>query len=212
MRKALSIIAILFAAMIAQVAHASPTYVYTYSLTATGNYGTYNLTWTTDPMAAVTGSTYIAAADLASYSVTGTAWTANGYALAGVVLDDGGNGFQSSSFTNASAFQPAFLTDIQNLSDGTTIADYSTPGAYPSGPFTYIQWNPVTGGTLSGYPCCSNYNGDSALYGTDNLIVTAVSPTPEPASMALFGTGLLGIGFIMRKRLFAFGQEHAPKA
>jgi hypothetical protein len=28
-------------------------------------------------------------------------------------------------------------------------------------------------------------------------------PTPEPASVALFGTGLLGIGIWMRKRLFA---------
>ena len=210
MRKARSIIALLIAAMIAQVAHASPTYVYTYTLTATGNYGTYNMTWTTEPMAAVAGSTQIAAADLASYSVTGTAW--NGYALVDVGLDSGGNGIQGSSFTNASAFQPTFLTDIQNLSDGTTIADYSTPGDYSSGPFTYIQWNPVTGGTLSGYPCFSNYNGDSALYGTDNLVVTAVSPTPEPASVALFGTGLLGIGFIMRKRLFAYGREHTPTA
>jgi PEP-CTERM motif len=38
---------------------------------------------------------------------------------------------------------------------------------------------------------------------TPTHAIPPLTPTPEPASVALFGTGLLGIGIWMRKRLFA---------
>jgi hypothetical protein len=39
----------------------------------------------------------------------------------------------------------------------------------------------------------------------NNILVESLTATvtPEPASMALFVTGLLGIGLVMRKKLFA---------
>jgi len=198
MRKALSIIGLLFAAMIAQVAHANPTYVYTYTLSSPG----YDLTWTTDPIAAVTGQTQIFAANLASYSVTGSNWA--GYALYSAIIDEpncsGLNSCQVTQFTSSSCLtEPGcFESDIFSTNDGLTLAEYSTPGTYTSNaPIEVLD-----------YTCC----GASFVSGTTSLTVSAVSPTPEPASIALFGTGLFGIGFIIRKRLFAFGQEHSPTA
>jgi hypothetical protein len=40
-------------------------------------------------------------------------------------------------------------------------------------------------------------------YATGTYTVTETTVTPEPASMVLFGTGLVGIGFMMHKRSFA---------
>jgi PEP-CTERM motif-containing protein len=46
---------------------------------------------------------------------------------------------------------------------------------------------------------------DSRVHGdrTPTHDLRPIMPTPEPASVALFGTGLLGIGIWMRKRLYA---------
>jgi len=43
-------------------------------------------------------------------------------------------------------------------------------------------------------------NDPSEFY-LDDVSFTSGSATPEPASFVLFGTGLLGIAFLMRKAL-----------
>jgi hypothetical protein len=42
-----------------------------------------------------------------------------------------------------------------------------------------------------------------AFYYLDDVSALPASPTPEPSSILLFGTGLLGFGGILRRRLLA---------
>jgi hypothetical protein len=51
-----------------------------------------------------------------------------------------------------------------------------------------------------GQPATTNMDD---AYATGTYTVTETTVTPEPASMVLFGTGLVGIGFMMHKRSFA---------
>ena len=43
-------------------------------------------------------------------------------------------------------------------------------------------------------------NGDPEQLTTDNVEITSTSPVPEPASLALFGSVLLGFGIIRHRR------------
>jgi hypothetical protein len=93
-------------------------YIYTYFLsdTTTG----YTLTWTTVPIAAVTGPTILSATEISAYTATGVL---SGTTISTVELDGGPEGPGS---------QYTVLTDgqIYYLPDGVTLADYSTPGTY----------------------------------------------------------------------------------
>jgi hypothetical protein len=53
-------------------------------------------------------------------------------------------------------------------------------------------------GTDSGFVIYLNKTG--AAQSVDVLITPNVSPTPEPASMLLVGSGLLAIGGLLRRR------------
>jgi len=77
----------------------------------------------------------------------------------------------------------ALTVDPSITYDGAV--SYAAMGA--SGLVQHPTTDTVWGGVLN-----------SAFFGPDFDIVT-----PEPSSMLLFGTGLLGVGFVMRKRLFA---------
>jgi PEP-CTERM motif len=181
MRKAFGILPVLLVSMFASAADANPLFVYTYTLSADG----YSLTWTTNPMPVVTGFTQISAADLASYSVTGSAWAA--YTLSDVILDITGStciggcvgGVQGTAFT-----QPPdiFISSIYDANEGITPADYGTPG-------TYVNSGPIL---IEDYTCC----GVFFIPGTDTL---TVADTPEPSSLGTFLVGLMGIAALSRK-------------
>jgi len=191
MRKSLWLVAVvlLSAAICAPIAHADSMFVYTYTLTSPG----YDLTWTTQPVAAVTGATIIPAADLASYSVTGSAWS--GYSLFSGDLDIpvvvGGQGVQDTEFTVAPSLCPnCFLSSIFNPNEALPLSDYSTPGTYTSTGTIQIM----------DYVCC----GASFVTGTDILTVSPVVATPEPSSAVLMVPGILLLLFVVMRKRFAF--------
>jgi hypothetical protein len=106
----------LFVVIGAPNAHADT--LYTYTFTDTTNFAD---TWTTRPIAAVTAETDIAAANLASYSATGSYW--EGMGLSKVILDYAGIGAQD-------IFSPLGIDLIQ--ADYFALGEYSTPGTYTS--------------------------------------------------------------------------------
>ncbi len=105
-----------------------------------------------------------------------------------------------SNFTGAggSASATGFDVTLDNLgfySVGTTLTAVPVNATIPAGDAVLlITYDPST----KSVDAVSPYSSDFLLKNT----LTA-STTPEPASMALFGVGLLAIGFGMRKRLFA---------
>lgn len=92
----------------------------------------------------------------------------------------------------------------------TSGSSFSGGGAAPSMSLIY------TGGSnLDMVPININWGSNSFLditatyncYGSDVLLTGAssTSPTPEPGTWLLFGTGILALGFLLRKKL-AFGS------
>jgi hypothetical protein len=110
----------LFVAIGAPNAHADTLYTYTFT-DNNPNFPTFANTWTTRPIAAVTAETDIAAANLASYSATGSYW--EGMGLSKVILDYAGIGAQD-------IFSPLGIDLIQ--ADYFALGEYSTPGTYTS--------------------------------------------------------------------------------
>src|SRR5487761_850771 len=100
------------------------------------------------------------------------------------ILGYGSDPFLNSSFT---------LTNTQAWvgNDGSTSAqDFSSTVSLTANDQFLVLISPC-GASLNPPPCGSNVTLDSL----------AASPTPEPGTLALFGTGLLMLGFGLRRRL-----------
>jgi hypothetical protein len=126
------------------------------------------------------------------------------YAGSTTQLTDAGNLFTMNSIDLAQYNTPqgtgTFNVTFQGtFADSSTVSQTFTVNESSGTPalqtFTFLNFINVDQVTFTQGPA----NSGSA-YQFDNL---DMSVTPEPASMLLFGTGLVGIIFVMRKRLFA---------
>lgn len=91
---------------------------------------------------------------------------------------------------------PGGVINVKSHGDGTgkLVAGFSTPTFAPTegpeGTFGPVTWGPVSG---------TRGKGVHTTHGTTNFVF--FSDTPEPGTMLLFGTGLVAVGFILRRRL-----------
>ncbi len=108
------------------------------------------------------------------------------------------------SFPGLSAFT-TLHEEYPSGSDYTVVAENSGAAA----DLLSLSFTTTNSGTLVGFQSGSIESGnvsgllDATVYYTilSGTISAAPSPTPEPSSLALLGTGILGFAGILRKRL-----------
>ncbi len=98
---------------------------------------------------------------------------------------------------DGSVIEDITMLDIQSSLIGVNYGTYTTtitldPTLVVTGDMSFILTEAADGW----------WGLTASLAGIDNVSVTAGAPVPEPATMLLLGTGLLGLGGFGRKRFF----------
>jgi len=132
----------------------------------------------------------------ASYSGSGTDVTGNGFAITPNTPDQDGDGVPEIAVNLLNGITNMGVDVGWGFLDGPGVPGHSNNlGTYSSGPQPgplggpWNQLDTVLGFDLSGLQDIATING-----------YTSVTPVPEPASLMLLGTGLIGAVFVARKR------------
>ncbi|MGA3126218.1 MAG: PEP-CTERM sorting domain-containing protein [Candidatus Korobacteraceae bacterium] len=129
-----------------------------------------------------------------------------------------GSGYSASGvFTTGNAGSPFTVTGITGTADGSAITSLSLyAGAdqllyFPPSGGSYADGAGISFATLSGVDYnIYAYNGgiyllvstvDPVGYPENGVPITMSAVTPEPITLLLFGTGLMGIGGMVRRKL-----------
>ena len=135
-----------------------------------------------------------------NYSSTGINVTALNFNLPGFDSDEAGESFSVAFDTSAKTISITDTSDgdatlmgnivsVQTASGEITLnVMFTTPAGFQSAATLHFD---LAGGTSCGTGC-ANYTAFS--------VDIPVTPTPEPASLLLMGTGLLGLGGAVRRR------------
>lgn len=112
------------------------------------------------------------------------------------------------SFYYSAPNTPGGFIDVWDGPDGTgnPLAHLDlglTPSGGPgcSGNYTYCPWVPVGVG-FAGTAQSVSFGGVANYIGFDNVTFGSTNPTvPEPGTLALFGSGVLGLAGLIRRKL-----------
>ncbi len=109
------------------------------------------------------------------------------------------------SYTNSNIFA-LYINFVQSWCPGSygTIAGYciDVAGGQNTYPYTLISNDfSETGKTLTSYGTYNDFNGGLTITIAPSGTTPVVAQTPEPSSIALLATGVLGVCGIMRRRV-----------
>jgi len=130
----------------------------------------------------------------------------------GDVMDVSGGFTTGFSFFYSSPFYTGSVTVYSGL-DGTgsvlasltlpTTADGTSYGPPCSGNYNYCPWVPV-GVSFSGTAYSVDFSGTANYIGFDDVTLGSSTPAvPEPGTLAMFGSGMVGLGALLRRRFVA---------